>query len=74
MIFVLNKKILNTIIGRDVKQAIESLGNDFIVCPTEIHQRVLFAEAAAQGKLVQEIDKDKKASTEIKKFVSEIIR
>ena len=74
MVFILNKKILNTIIGRDVKNAIESLGSDFTVCQTEIHQRVIFAEAAAQGKLVQEIDKEKKASAEIKKFVIQLIK
>lgn len=73
-VFVINKKILNTVIGRDVKNAIESLGNDFTVCPTEIHQRVIFAEAAAQGKLVQEIDKENKATAEIKKFVVQLIK
>lgn len=61
--FVLNRKIANTAIARDVLKAFEGL-----VCPlepTRITQRVAFAEAAAQGLTVIETAPSSMAALEI---------
>ena len=69
--FVINRKILNTAIGRDVREALE-------VYPVpsfeaSVTQRVIFAEAAAQGKAVYEIDEKGIAAKEIEAIVKEIM-
>ena len=61
--FVVNRKISNTAIGRDVGEALTSY--PVPVLTASITQRVIFAEAAAQGKAVHEIDNTGLAATEI---------
>ena len=70
--FMLNRKLANTVISREVKEAIKSLGNDVSLLESEITQRVIFAEAANSGKVVQEIDCEGKATLELSKFVLEL--
>ena len=70
--FVINKKITNTAIGRDAVKILEQL--NVPVLKTHICQRVAFAEAAAQGKTVLDIEKEGKASLEIQTLVKEVLR
>jgi hypothetical protein len=51
-LLVINRKIVNTAIGRDVAGALAGFG--FPVCTAALHQRVVFAESAAQGLAVIE--------------------
>ena len=51
--FAINRKIVNTAIGRDVAKAFEDA--PFPVLPASVCQRVLFAECAGQGLTVREI-------------------
>ena len=61
--FVVNRKIANTAIGRDVGEALAGYALPVLVA--SVTQRVLFAEAAAQGKAVFELDKSGQAAAEI---------
>ncbi|CAI3957284.1 ParA family partition ATPase [Commensalibacter papalotli (ex Botero et al. 2024)] len=69
--FVINRKILNTAIGRDVREALEVYSVPSF--EASITQRVIFAESAAQGKAVCEIDEKSLATKEIKAVVKEIM-
>jgi chromosome partitioning protein len=61
--FTINRKIVNTAIGRDV---VEALGEyEMPVLAAEVCQRVIFAESAAAGRLVEEVDPKHAASKEI---------
>ena len=66
----MNRKIANTAIGRDVG---EILGQ--YALPTlnsTVTQRVIFAEAAAEGKAVLEIDAEGPATLEMAELTREI--
>ena len=52
--FVINRKIANTAIGRDVREALAAY--PVPVLTASITQRIVFAEAAAQGKAVFEMN------------------
>lgn len=66
---VVNRKIGNTAIGRDVREALAALQAPVLTC--DISQRVVFAESAATGLTV--FDKaDTKAIEEINAFVKEV--
>jgi chromosome partitioning protein len=70
-VFVINRKIVNTAIGRDV---VESLSEyELPVLKAQICQRVSFAESAAGGLTVLETDPEGTASQEIKNLVTEIL-
>jgi len=69
-VFVINRKIANTAIGRDVREALEAY--DLPTLQASIVQRVAFAEAAAVGKAIYEQDRDGVASQEIEAVVSEL--
>ncbi|WP_455479139.1 ParA family partition ATPase [Bartonella sp. B23] len=68
--FVINRKIVNTAIGRDVGEALGAY--PIHVLSSSVAQRVIFAEAAAQGKAVYEIDKKGLAAAEIEAVSAEI--
>src|SRR5471032_143191 len=61
--FVVNRKIANTAIGRDVGEALATY--ETTVFDASVTQRVIFAEAAAQGKAVFEIEAEGLAAKEI---------
>jgi chromosome partitioning protein len=61
--FVVNRKITNTAIGRDVFTALDNY--PFPVLPAAISQRVVFAESAALGQSVLEVDPKGAAAHEI---------
>lgn len=69
--FVINRKIVNTAIGRDVTEALAEY--DLPVLKAEICQRVSFAESAAQGRTVLETDPESLASKEINALVKEVL-
>ncbi|TDX22955.1 plasmid segregation oscillating ATPase ParF [Modicisalibacter xianhensis] len=68
--FVINRKIANTAIGRDVRDALG--GYNIPTLKASIVQRVVFAEAAAVGKAIYEQDRDGIASQEIEAVVNEL--
>ena len=69
--FVINRKITNTAIGRDVTEALA--GHPIPVLATAIAQRVSFAESAAQGSTVLELDPKGPASKEIMALAAEVM-
>jgi chromosome partitioning protein len=70
-VFVVNRKISNTAIGRDVGDALAAY--PVPVLAATVTQRVIYAEAAAQGKAVFEIDAEGPAAAEIDALVSELM-
>ena len=70
-VFVINRRIVNTAIGRDVAEALA--GYDIPVLSTYIGQRVAFAESAARGSTVLEDDPASMASREIMALVEELL-
>lgn len=69
--FVVNRKIANTAIGRDVRAALQDYS--VRVFDATIAQRVVFAEAAGQGRAVYEVDTESAATTEIRAVVKELL-
>ncbi|EIC83148.1 ParA family partition ATPase [Serratia sp. M24T3] len=70
-VFVVNRRIVNTAIGRDVGEALAAYETP--VLKSTISQRVVFAEAAGVGKAVFELDKDSSAAKELDALVKEIL-
>jgi chromosome partitioning protein len=68
--FVVNRKIANTAIGRDVANALAEF--EVPVLPVALHQRVLYAESAAQGLAVFEAAPSSDATREIVALVGSI--
>jgi chromosome partitioning protein len=62
--FVINRKIANTAIGRDVGEALAQF-DGVPVLDTALHQRVIYAESAGQGLAVIEADPNSEAAREI---------
>ena len=69
-VFVINRKIVNTAIGRDVAKALAEF--NFPVSHATLCQRVIYAESAAQGLSVIEVNTDSEAAKEITRFASTI--
>ncbi len=69
--FVINRKIVNTAIGRDVVEALSSY--PVPVLKTSIGQRVAFAECAAQGLTVLHTDPNGPASQEVVSLAKELL-
>lgn len=70
-VFVINRKIVNTAIGRDVHNALAQF--EFPVLPVELCQRVGFAESAAQGLAVIETDPKSEAALEMAQLAAQLI-
>ena len=68
--FVINRKIVNTAIGRDVAEALSEY--PIPVLKTAVGQRVAFAESATQGLTVYELDPDMLASQEMTQLADEV--
>lgn len=69
--FVINRKIANTAIGRDVVDALGSY--PLPVLKSSLCQRVPFAESAAQGLTVFELDPEMLASREMADLANEVL-
>lgn len=70
-VFVVNRKITNTAIGRDVRDALAAY--PVHVLQAAVTQRVVFAEAAAQGQAVFETDANGPAAAEIEAVAAELM-
>ena len=70
-VFVVNRKITNTAIGRDVREALAAY--PIHVLDASIAQRVVFAEAAAQGQAIFEIDPTGPAVAEMEAVAAELV-
>lgn len=71
-LFTINRKIINTAISRDVVKSLKEM--NMKVSKSQVSQRVLFAEAAAQGYTIFDIDPKGKAAVEINSLVKELKR
>lgn len=71
-VIVVNRKIVNTVLARDVREALRTLNTP--VLEADISQRVAFAEAFAGGKTVSDLDPNSRATLEIETFVTELVR
>lgn len=70
--FVVNRKIANTAIGRDVGEALAAY--PLPVLKASVTQRVVFAEAAAQGKSIFEMGQDAAAAVEVQAVMEELLK
>lgn len=70
-VLVINRKIVNTAIGRDVVSALADY--NFPILTTAICQRVAYAESIALGQTVLNTNSDMKASEEIQALTNEIL-
>jgi chromosome partitioning protein len=70
-VFAVNRKIANTAIGRDVGDALSAY--PLPTLKASITQRVVFAEAAARGLAVHEVDQNGAATAEIEALVIELL-
>lgn len=71
-VFAVNRKIVNTAIGRDVAHALAEY--DIPVLTAIVSQRVAFAESIATGSTVLEQDPTNQAATEINTLTDEMLR
>lgn len=69
-VFVVNRKIARTALGRDVRDALAELA--LPVLSADISQRVAFAESFNCGATAHDLDERSAASCEIEAFVSEL--
>ncbi|MGL5832027.1 MAG: ParA family partition ATPase [Waterburya sp.] len=70
-VFVINRKIVNSAIGRDVVDALSSY--EIPVLKSAVCQRIVFAESAATGMTVLETNVKSSAAKEIKALVDELM-
>lgn len=70
-VFVINRKIVNTAIARDIVEALEQY--PLPVLKAAISQRVAFAESAANGSTVLETDSKGAAAKEVMALVNELM-
>ena len=71
-VFLVNRKIANTAIGRDVGSALAGYGMPTL--EAHVTQRVTFAETAAQGMAVYETDPNGPAAAEIEAATEELLK
>jgi chromosome partitioning protein len=70
-VILVNRKIVNTAIGRDVVDSLETYG--IPILRTSITQRVAFAESAASGSTVLETAPNSQAAQEINSLINELV-
>lgn len=70
-VFTINRKIANTAIGRDIVELLHE--RKVNVLNSHICQRVIFAEAAAMGRTVFDVEPDSKGAEEVKLLVDELL-
>ncbi|SCC95151.1 CobQ/CobB/MinD/ParA nucleotide binding domain protein [Thiomonas sp. X19] len=71
-VFAINRKIVNTALGRDVREALASYSVSAL--DASVCQRIVFAESAAQGLAVFETEPDGPAAREIEALREEIMQ
>ena len=70
-VFAINRKIINTAIGRDVVEALGELKIPSL--KSHVCQRVIFAKSAASGMTVFDMEPEGKAAQEIINLVDELL-
>ncbi|MBB3040193.1 MULTISPECIES: ParA family partition ATPase [Hoyosella] len=70
-VFAVNRRIVNTAIGRDVRAALDSYGIPAL--KSTVAQRVILAESAAQGLTVLETDPASVAAEEVTELTQELM-
>lgn len=70
-VFAVNRKIVNTVIGRDVRAALASY--EIPALESAVSQRVSFAESATVGRTVIETAPNSTAASEIRELAREIL-
>ena len=74
--FLVNRKIANTILGREVTEALAE--HDLPVFKTQIQQRICYADSAGEGlsiiEMKQRSPSHKQAAEEIRNLVEELVR
>ena len=70
-VITINRKIVNTVIGRDVREALSTLNTPIL--QSDLSQRVAFAEALNAGQTVMDLDPRGRAANEVDAFVSELV-
>jgi chromosome partitioning protein len=70
-VIAINRKIVNTAIGRDVRDALASL--EVPILEADVSQRVGFAEAVASGQTVLDTDPESTAAREVILLVRELV-
>ena len=69
-VFTINRKIANTVIGREVTNALADF--ELPVLDATVSQRVAFAESAATGQSIFEVAANSDAATEVSELASAI--
>jgi chromosome partitioning protein len=69
-LFVINRKIVNTAIGRDVGTALAQFG--LPVCDIALHQRVVYAESAMEGLSVAEKEPKGEGAKELQRLAESV--
>lgn len=67
--FVINRRVSTTVIGREARQALAEQP-----LRTEVHQRIVFADSVAAGRLAREMAPDSAAAREITALADELLR
>ena len=67
--FVINRRVSTTVIGREARKALADQP-----LPAEVHQRIVFADSVAAGRLARETAPDSAAAREITALVDELLR
>jgi chromosome partitioning protein len=70
--FVINRRVSTTIIGREARGALTE--QPLPALRTEVHQRIVFADSVAAGRLAREAAPDSVAAREIAALTDELLR
>jgi chromosome partitioning protein len=70
--FVINRRITSTVIGREARQSLAE--QPLPALRSEVHQRVVFADSVAAGRLACEISPGSAAAREISQLTDELLR
>ena len=70
--FVINRRVSTTVIGREARQTLAD--QPLPALRAEVHQRIVFADSVAAGRLARETAPDSAAAREITALVDELLR
>ena len=70
--FVINRRVSTTVIGREARGALAE--QPLPALRAEVHQRIVFADSVAAGRLARETAPDSVAAREITALVDELLR
>ena len=74
IVFVINRKPVNTALGKSLRESLLELDDGVVVLNADVCMRIAFAEAMSVGMSIQELNTDFKARIEIKNLYTEIMR